>query len=104
MGAHELARGRTKKLIEAAANCARHGERPPIELRIAWDAKKWGALPEGGGMMDQDYGLMQRMNAVDNIYSTLARLQNMQGAQIHNLTDAERRLLGTLKDMGLLYG
>jgi hypothetical protein len=75
---------------------------PPPELIAAWQCQKWGCLPEAGGYLDQDYGLMQRMSVLSNIYNTVIRLRNMKGAQIHQLTTPERRVIKWLLDEGLL--
>lgn len=60
-------------------------------------------LPDAGGVLDQDYGLMYRMRSLQNIYRTVSRLRNLKGKDIHSLTDSERRLLRGLRDLGLLY-
>lgn len=39
---------------------------PPDELVLAWQCKKWGALPDE--ILRQDAGLMRRLSAVDNTY------------------------------------
>ena len=75
---------------------------PPSELRLDWWCKKWNCLPESGGLFEQDYGLLRRMSICSNIYGTLSRYRNMRGDEIHNLTEEERKLLGTLAKMGLL--
>lgn len=46
---------------------------------------------------------MYRMAVCANIYDTLTHLRNSTGEQIHSLTDAERRTLRILIDMGLIF-
>ena len=74
----------------------------PPDLRLAWDCQRWGALPEAGGVLDQDAGLMDRMAALSNVYNVVDRLRNLQGAQIHNLTTSERRVIKWLRDEDIL--
>lgn len=74
---------------------------PPGELKLAW----WcgdNLLPEVGGVLDQDYGLMQRMNVLHNVYRTVQRVRGMRGAEIHRLTDGERSIIKWLRDDGML--
>ena len=61
-----------------------------------------GALPEAGGLMDQDYSLMHRMAMLSNTYDVISRMRNMQGAQIHQLTISERKMIRWLHDLELL--
>ena len=91
-----------KKLIEAAVKAADEGETPPPELRLAWWCEQWNALPENGGLYQQDHKTIRRMTALTNIYNLVTRVRNMKGAQIHNLTTSERRILRALRDEGLL--
>lgn len=96
-------RGRTKKLIRAAVEAARGQSSPPDELRLYWMCQRYpGALPETGGMFDQDYVLMVRMITLDNIYGAITRMRSLTGHAIHNLTPGERRVLEQVRRMGLL--
>jgi hypothetical protein len=73
----------------------------PMELRMAWQCERWQALPEAGGLSDQDYRLMNRMSAFANVHGTIARLRDLHGAAIHSLTGGERKLIRWLMDAGL---
>lgn len=53
-------------------------------------------------MMDQDYQTMVRMRASENVYRVLDRLKNMHGAEIHSLTDSERKLIKRLREQGYI--
>lgn len=57
-----------KKTIIEAADCAVGGGKPPRLLVMAWDCKRWGALPEGGGLLDQPAGLLGKMATIENVY------------------------------------
>ncbi len=59
-------------------------------------------MPEQGGLYDQDYLTMHRMGALDNIYSTVVRVRNLTGHQIHSLTTSERRMIRYLRDLGVM--
>ena len=76
--------------------------KPPKELRLSWLVTKYGTLPESGGLLDQEYALIHRMDVASNIHSTLQRLSSLTGHSIHKLTDTERRTLRLLKDLDLL--
>ena len=73
----------------------------PAELRLAWDCERWSALPDAGGVMDQDAMLMHRMAALSNVYAAVVRARNAQGKEIHQLTRQERRILKWLMDEAL---
>jgi len=102
--AHGADRGHTKKLITQAVEAARDiDEKPPPELSLAWMCQSYpGSLPETGGILDQDFVLMTRMQSLSNIYNVVMRLRSLQGADIHKLTTAERRMIKSLREMGVL--
>ena len=76
---------------------------PPYELRMAWECERWNCLPEDGGYNAQDYFLLRRMTALSNIYNALTHMRNSKGAEIHSLTENERKILKYLVDMGFLF-
>lgn len=78
------------------------GESPPPELVLGWQLRKWGGLPDVGGYLDQDGLLMERLTAIANIYDAVSRVRSMTGAQIHQLSDGERRIIKMLRDNGLM--
>lgn len=54
----------------AAADAGRYEDTPPPPLLIkAWDIKRWGALPEAGGLLDQPAGLLQRAAYLSDVYA-----------------------------------
>ncbi len=69
---------------------------------MAWWCKQWNALPEAGGLHDQDYVLMRRMSELDTVYHTVVKLRSARGAQIHQLTHGEQVVVQQLREMGLL--
>jgi len=42
--------------------------KPPSELRLAWQAIGYRALPDPGGLLDQPAGLLNRMTQVYNTW------------------------------------
>ena len=38
-------------------------------LQIAWQIKRWGALPESGGVLDQPAGLLHKAGYLHDIYT-----------------------------------
>jgi hypothetical protein len=89
-------------MIQAVVDCADLGDPPPQELLLAWDCKRWGALPRSGGLYDQPARVMQNMRIAENLYSTVTKLRSAKGKEIHNLTDSERALIKYLIDEGIL--
>jgi hypothetical protein len=79
-------------------------EPPPPELRMAWLCERYNALPDGGGLLDQDAGLMTRMGAANNVYRALHHYRTAVGKQSHSLTDGERDIVKMLMDRKLIYG
>lgn len=79
------------------------GGPPPEELLTAWACERWNVLPETGAYYDQDYQLMTRMARLSNIYNAVSRMRNLPGKEIHSLTDGERKILGFLTKLGLLF-
>lgn len=79
-----------------------HAAPPPQALVLVWDMERWGALPESGGILDQDALTMARSRVLQSVYKTVSRLRNMKGAEIHKLTDGERKIIGGLKKAGYL--
>ena len=92
--------GARKKLIERAVGAV-HGDTPPADLRLAWDCEKWRALPDDGGLNSQDYRKMRSMTMLSNVYDTVSYLRNLKGAEIHRLTNSQRRLIRWLMDEGI---
>jgi hypothetical protein len=42
---------------------------PPRLLQEAWQVKRWGVLPEAGGLRDQPAGLLAKMATVLDVYT-----------------------------------
>jgi hypothetical protein len=82
-------------------DCAEGRTPPPAELRLAWMCGDH-SLPASGGVLDQEYQVMHRMRSLDNIYNVVHRLRNLKGEEIHSLTDTERRIIRSLRDMKVL--
>lgn len=76
---------------------------PPPELRLSWSCEKYNCLPDAGGYLDQDFRLMHRMTVLSNVYNAYNTFRNAHGKDIHNLSEATRRVLRRLKDMGLIF-
>lgn len=76
-------------------------EAPPV-LRLSWMAKKYGSLPDVGGVLDQEFSLMHQMGVASNVYDTVSRLRGLKGEQIHSLSISERRLIKALQEMDLI--
>ena len=99
---HASAKRTAKKLIEAAVASAYGQGAPPQELKLAWLSKQWGALPTAGGLYDQEYQVIYRMTALSNVHEVIQRMRNAKGAQIHNLSAADRGILDWLRREGFL--
>lgn len=101
--AHGQVRGRTKKLIAAAVEAVDGDASPPPELVLAWECEHYHCLPDAGAYLEQDAALMLRMKVLANVHYAYSSYRNAQGAQIHNLSDATRRVLRYLKDEGVIF-
>ena len=84
-------------------DAASGGEAPP-ELVMAWSCERWHALPDAGGMLDQDWRLIERMGATKNVNDFLHHLHSLKGKQIHTLTAGQARMWKYLIDEGYLNG
>lgn len=73
----------------------------PPELRLAWLCGE-SHLPEQGGILDQDFVTLHRMNVYRNVHQVVKHFRSLRGAAIHTLTDDERRLIKALRKDGLL--
>jgi hypothetical protein len=56
-------------MILAAAGCAEGLNTPPPVLELHWDCVTYHALPEPGGVRDQEAGLLRRMRILGNVFS-----------------------------------
>jgi hypothetical protein len=92
--------GTRKKLIEQAVDAAR-GAPPPADLQLAWQCKRWNALPDAGGINDQYYATLRSMAILSNIYETIEYMRRLKGNQIHSLTDSQRKLIRWVMDQGI---
>lgn len=72
--------------------------KPPRLLQIAWQIKRWGALPESGGLLDQPAGLLLRAGYVLDIYDAHAAYRNaLLSYKGDGLGDWEARNEGVMK-------
>jgi len=75
---------------------------PPL-LELALHCKTWNSLPRAGGILDQPYGLMQRLTAVYNVYSAFKLFANerMPGHEgdFANEHPAEYELIKLIRNM-----
>lgn len=53
----------------AAADAGQYDAPPPRLLTHAWRIKRWGALPEAGGLLDQPAGLLQKLAYLSDVYN-----------------------------------
>lgn len=53
--------------------------------------------------MDQDYGLMQRMVALTNVYSAVSAWFNLKGDAIHRMSEQTRKILRFLLDNNINF-
>jgi hypothetical protein len=60
-------------------------------------------MPDAGALLDQDYQQIRQMEVCANVYDAVSRLRNSRGAQIHSLTESERKILGWLVKERMLF-
>ena len=83
--------------------CVVHDTPPPPDLLLAFQCQRWNALPDSGGLYEQDFQTLYRMTATLNIYNTVSRVRQLKGKEIHRLTDSERKILRYLMDNKVLF-
>jgi len=89
--------------MEAVVDCVVQNTPPPPELMLAWQCNRWNVMPEAGGLYDQDYQTTYRMTALSNIYDVVTKIRRLKGKQIHQLTDADRKILRILYDNKVIF-
>ena len=99
---HEQPGDGSKKLIEAVVASVDDNEDPPPVLRLSWMSRKYSALPNAGGVLDQEYAMLHQMDVVSNVHDTLTRFRGYRGKSIHDMSMSERRLIRSLRDMDLI--
>ena len=52
--------------------------------------------------MDQEYAMLHKMDVVSNVHDALNRLRGFKGDAIHGMSAGDRRLIKSLRDMGLI--
>ena len=62
---------------------------------------RYGALPEPGGLLDQDAGTRGRMSLLGNTYDTVQRVRGLVGDKIHDMRPEDGRLLVWLENNGI---
>ena len=102
LDSHERTRYGFKKLIEAVVASVDDNEDPPPVLRLSWMSRKYSALPNAGGVLDQEYAMLHQMDVVSNVHDALSRFRGYKGKAIHSMSISERRLIRSLRDMDLI--
>lgn len=77
---------------------------PPPELELYWNCQRYNTQPDSGAMLDQDYGLITRMNTLDGIYTSLDQWRNAKGDAIHRLSSRTRAYIAYLIELGIGVG
>lgn len=44
-----------------------------LDLQLHSDMKRWGTLPDAGGLLDQDPAVMRRINFIEDVYQECER-------------------------------
>lgn len=80
-------------MILAAAECGENPQaEPPPELRLAWQATGYHALPEAGGLLDQPAGLLNRMTAAYNAWQAFDRYRRRDVSKHQQWVEANPEL------------
>lgn len=77
---------------------------PPPELALAWECRRYNALPDVGGVLDQDYGLLKRMDALYSIHKAYEMYRSAKGEQINHLPGWVGANVAYLLDLGIGVG
>ena len=84
-----------KKLLRAAVLAATKDEEPPPVLELFWRCRCWGALPNAGGVNDQDYSTMYQMGIVSAVYDAAKARKEFK------MTPDQERIILQLVKMGI---
>ena len=57
-------------------------------------------LPDEGGMLDQDYQMLNRMKTLYQVYRTISAYRSAKGEQIHNMPPDIARTMKWLRESG----
>lgn len=52
---------------------------PPPELKLAWQCKEWNTLPYGGGVLDQPYGLLNKLQELYGVWQAMKMYRESSG-------------------------
>lgn len=89
-------------MIRAAALAAVGGS-PPPPLWLLWMTQSNpGALPDAGGLRDQDAQTMASMNACSTIYSAITKLTTPSQESAKSITSDEEHWIEVLQGRGVL--
>lgn len=73
----------------------------PPELRLFWMCQRYGALPEPGGLFEQDAGLLERMAVLGSTYDAVTHMRSLKGPEIHNMNPSAGRVILWLEKQGV---
>lgn len=69
---------------------------------MAWQAKRWNALPEAGGLLDQPAGLLERMAYAEDWYTAYKMWNDGKAVDLMKIApdmfDSIVRQLGLFED------
>lgn len=105
VGNHQLRHSQDrhpKRLVQAAVDAVDRGGPLPTDVYLDQLSEKYHIPPRTGGLLEQDAGLIYRMNFLSTVYKTVSRLRGMVGAEIHDLSIGERRLIAFLLKENML--
>ena len=74
---------------------------PPPELRLYWTCQRYSGLPDAGGLLEQDAGLLDRMTTLGAVYEAVEHVRGLKGAEIHNMRPSAGRILMWLEKLGI---
>jgi hypothetical protein len=72
---------------------------PPEPLALAFEAQRWGRLPNAGGLRDQPAGLLNRMGVALNVYQAYTLKRGLDLDQFASNHPGLYRLWRSVEDM-----
>jgi hypothetical protein len=85
-----------KKLIEAAVDAAKGKGNLPPDLILLSQCRFWGLPLKTGGLQDQDYRTVTRMEYLASVYDTVKAWRNGK------MSEGQARLMARLVKMGVV--
>ena len=78
---------------------------PPPELKLAWQCKEWNTLPYGGGVLDQPYGLLSKLQELYGVWQAMKLYRESSGeAEFMTKFESEYEVVKEIRKLRKKHG